>query len=174
MSSAEKKIEIRPMVIEDLDAIFSIDRRIRAAGEAITYANLTTERIFTIDRKAARARQKSPTGYADLITGDVTGLFDFGFVAEVVEHVRGFVLGEVRHVGEAGTEVGMILIIGVHPDYQRKGIATGLANALCEKYRSKGIKTVRLAIDERDKGLLDFARHMGFGVGHLVDYSKAL
>lgn len=170
MGNSELKTKVRSMTLEDLDVIFSIDRKIRASGKAITYANLTTERIFTIDRKASRLTR--PVSYIDLITGDVSGLLDLGLVAEVEGHVRGFILGRLAHVGEAATEVGMIIILGVHPDYSRKGIATQLVNAICEKYRSKGIKTVRIGIDQRDKDLESLFEHMGFSVGHLIDYAK--
>lgn len=172
MGNAQGKVEIRPMILGDIDAMFSIDKKIRAAEKAITYANLTTEHIFTIDRKASLLRR--PTSYVDLITGDVAGLLDYGFVAEVDGHVRGFVLGRLVHIGEAAAEEGQIVIVGVHPDYQREGVASKLVSALLEKYRSKGIKTVRVAIDERDKDLLEFAKHMGFSVGRLIEYSKTL
>jgi len=141
-------------------------------GKAITYAKLTTEHIFTIDRKVSR--QRRPTSYADLITGDVSGVLGFGFVAEIEGHVRGFILGKVTHIGETATEEGLILILGVHPDYQRRGIATNLVNALSDKFRAKGIKKIRMGIDQRDKDLLGFAEHIGFNVGHLVVYSKTL
>jgi GNAT superfamily N-acetyltransferase len=74
--------------------------------------------------------------------------------------------------GEAATKVGQILILGVHPDYWRKGIAGKLIGAICEKYRLKGIRTVRIGIDQRDKDLAAFFEHMGFNVGHLIDYAK--
>jgi len=166
------EVKVRPMALQDLDAIFSIDRKIRRMGEAITYANLTTEHIFTIDRKVSRLRQ--PTSYVDLITGDVAGLLELGLVVEVEGHVRGFILGRVADVAERAIQVGVILILGVHPDYQRGGIATHLVNAMCDRYRSEGIKTVRIGIDQRDKELLAFFEHMGFSVGHLIDYSKTL
>lgn len=172
MVSSGLQTKVRPMTLEDLDVIFSIDRKIRGIGKAITYANLTTERIFTIDRKGSRLTR--PVSYVDLITGDVSGLLDLGLVAEVEGHVRGFILGRVAHAGEAATEVGLILILGVHPDYSRKGLATQLVKAICENYRSKGIRTVRIGIDQRDKDLEAFFEHMGFSVGHLIDYSKNL
>ena len=172
MTNSQLKTEIRSMTLEDRDAIFLIDRKIRGMGKAITYVNLTTERIFTIDRKVSRLRQ--PTSYVDLITGDVAGLLELGFVAEVEGHVRGFILGRVADVAERAIQVGVILILGVHPDYQRGGIATQLVNAMCDRYRSKGIKTVRIGIDQRDKELLAFFEHMGFSVGHLIDYSRTL
>jgi len=175
MSAAQttgSEIVIRPMNLGDLDVMFSIDRKIRATGEVITYAKLTTEHIFAIDRKSRR--QARPTGYADLITGDVTGMLGLSFVAEVDGHVRGFILGDIAHIDDAATEVGTILMLGVHPEYQRRGIATKLVNALLDKYHSKGIKKVRLGINTRDRGVVAFAEHMGFSTGHFVLYTKTL
>ena len=126
MTSHKVETKVRPLTLEDLDAIFLIDRKIREVGKAVTYANLTTEHIFTIDRKVSwRTRA---TSYLELITGDMSGLLELGFIARVEDHVRGFVLGRVVHVGEAATEVGVFLILGVHPDYQERGIAAELAN----------------------------------------------
>ena len=170
MAHSELKVKVRSMTLEDLDAVFSIDRKIRERGKAITYANLTTERIFTIDRISSRMTR--PVSYIDLITGDVSGLLDLGLVAEIEGHVRAFILGQVTHVGEAATEVGQILILGVHPDYWRKGIAGELVRAILEKYRSKAIRTARIGIDQRDKDLATFFERMGFNVGHLIDYAK--
>ena len=170
MAYSQLKAEIRSMTLEDLDAVLSIDRKIRERGKAITYANLTTERIFTIDRVASHKTR--PVRYVDLITGDISGLLDLGLVAEVEGHVRGFILGQVTHVGEAATEVGQILILGVHPEYWRKGNAAELVKAIMEKYRFKGIRTARIGIDQRDKDLATFFDHMGFNVGHLIDYAK--
>ena len=172
MTSHEVEIKVRPMTLEDLDTIFLIDQKIRELGKAITYANLTTEHIFTIERDVSF--RERPTGYIDLITGGVGKLLELGFVAEVEGRVCGFILGRVTYVGEPATQVGSIIILGVHPDYWRRGIATQLVDAICEKYRSEGIKTVHIGIDQRDKQLLGFFERMGFTVGHLIDYSKAI
>lgn len=166
------EVRAHPMSWEDLDAIFAIDRQIRRAGKAITYANLTTERIFTIDRHVGRLAKS--VSYVDLIKGDVSELLELSIVAEVEGRVRGFILGRVAHVGEAATEVGVIPILGVHPEYQRRGVATKLISAICDKFRSKGIKRVRIDVDRRDKDLINFVEHMGFDVGHLIDYSKTV
>jgi len=163
MSYAKGKMEIRPIVLEDLKAMFLLDQEIRASGKVITYANLTTEDIFIISQEANRG--KMPLSY-------ITELLDFGFVAEISGRIRGLILGQVTH--ENDTEMGLLIMLGVHPDYQRKGIATKLVNALCKKYRSKGMETVRTKIDQQDKDLLGFVEHMGFVAGHRVDYSKVL
>ena len=163
MRCTEGKIKIRPLVLEDLKAIFLIDKEIRMSGKSVTYANVATEDIFTIDQEINH--HKRPISY-------IVGLLDFGFVAEINSHICGFILGQAAH--EDTIEAGLILILGVHPDYHRKGIATGLVNALCEKYRSKGIKAIRATIDQQDKGLVGFIEHMGFIADPRVDYSKTL
>ena len=163
MSRVKDEVEIRPIALEDLKVMFLIDREIRATGKAITYADITTEDIFTISQEDNR--HKMPLSY-------IAELLDFGFVAEISGQICGFALGRVAH--ENDTEVGLLLMLGIRPDYQRKGIATKLVNTLCEKYRSKGIKTLCTTVDQQDKGLLRFIEHMGFMASRRVDYSKTL
>jgi len=98
-------------------------------------------------------------------------LLNFSFVAEVNGQVRGFILGQVARLREGVTEIGIIQMIGVHPDYHRKGIGSKLIRALADKYRSEGIKVIRIGVDHRDKSLLGLVEHVGFGVDRLVVYS---
>ncbi len=163
MNYAKGKTEIRPIALEDLEAIFSIDKEIRASGKTITYADITTEDIFAISEEVT---------YHHTPLGHIAELLDFGFVAEIDGQICGFTLGHTAH--ENDTEVGLLLMLGIRPDYQRKGIATKIVNALCEKYRSKGIKTVRSTVDQQDKDFLGFIEHMGFAASRRVDYSKTL
>ncbi len=171
-SRVEGEITVRPMVVGDIEAVLAVDRAVRAAGKAITYANLTTEYILSMDRGVAH--EESPTSYADAMTGNVVALLDFSFVAEVGGQVCGFVLGQIARLREAATEVGVVQMIGVHPDCQRRRIGTSLLNALAGKFRSRGIKTMRIGIDYRDKDLRSLIEHMGFGVGRLLVYAKLL
>ena len=117
MTTVKTEVYVRPMTMGDIDAIFFIDHEIRKAGKAITYENLTTERIFTIDRHVGRSAK--PVSYVDLVKGDISELLGFSFVAEVEGRVRAFILGGIEHVGETAVEVGVIRIIGVHPEHQR-------------------------------------------------------
>ena len=175
MENTGAKVNIRPMNLGDIDAVLRIDRKIRDMRKAITYANLPTAKILTIDRKAGH-RVSRPTNYADLVTGDVGALLELSSVAEVDGHVRGFILGQVTHVGESASEVGLILILGVHPDFWGQDMGTKLVEVLMGKYHSRGIKTVRIGIDERDNQLRGFFEHMGFLRGHaqLVDYTRTI
>ena len=148
MTSTEGMVVIRPMEPEDIDAILAIDRKISGVRRAITYA--------------------------DLITGDLGGVIDLSFVAEINGQAAGFILARLAYAGEPVTEVGLVQILGVDPDYQRQGIATKLVNSMLEHCKSKGIKTVRVTVNERDSQLRDFFQHMGFRRGQLIDYSKTL
>jgi ribosomal protein S18 acetylase RimI-like enzyme len=157
MSISKDKVEVRPMTRDDLEAIFSIDQEIRRKGQAYTYVNLTAERIFPAKKQASHPA--APDSHLDLIKDAVSELIDLGFVAEVEGHVQAFILGRIARARETDTEVGTVAILGVQSDYQRRGIATQLADTLCDKFRSGGIKTVRIAhrgVDRRDKPLLDF------------------
>ncbi|MFC1899510.1 GNAT family N-acetyltransferase [Chloroflexota bacterium] len=172
MKNSENKVSIRQMFLSDLDIIFTIDHMIRRKEEPITYLNLTTENIFSINRHVGR--NATPMSYVDLITGDVSDLLKFGFVAEVQNHIRGFILGRVGHISETVALAGEIIILGVHPDYQRIGIASQLVVAINEKFQSFGVKSINIDIDQRDKKLVNFVEQLGFGVGHFVKYSKPL
>ncbi|MFC1873386.1 GNAT family N-acetyltransferase [Chloroflexota bacterium] len=163
MNHEKDEMEIRPITLEDLKAMFSIDQEIRATGKVITYADITTEDIFTISQE--ENRHKMPLIY-------IAELLDFGFVAEISGQICGFVLGRLKH--ELDTEVGLLTMLGIRPDYQRKGIATKLLNVLSEKYRSKGIKTLCAIVDQQDKDLLGFIENMGFIASYRVDYTKTL
>lgn len=142
------KVRIRPMEPEDIDAVLAIDKKISGVRRAVTYT--------------------------DLITGDLGGVLDLSFVAEVDGHIAGFILARRAYVGEPVTEVGLVQILGVDPDYGRQGIATKLVEALLESGQSENLKAVRIMIKERDSQLQAFFAHMGFKRGQLIDYTKTL
>jgi len=144
----ESKIRIRPMEPEDIDNVLAIDRKISGVRRAVTYT--------------------------DLITGDLGGVLDLSFVAEVDGQVAGFILARLAYVGEPVMEVGLIQILGVDPDYWRQGIATKLVNVLLERCQSKGLKTVRIMVNERDSQLQNFFQRLGFRRGQLIDYTRTL
>ncbi len=143
----ESNLRIRPMEHEDITDVLAIDRKITGVRRAITYT--------------------------DLITGDLGGVLDLSFVAEVRGEVVGFIVARHAYVGAIG-EAGLIHVLGIDPDYWRQGLATKLVDALLERCASKGIKTVRIMVNERDSQLQGFFQHMGFRRGQLVDYTKTL
>jgi predicted N-acetyltransferase YhbS len=144
----ERKIRIRSMQPEDIDGVLAIDRKISGVRRAVTYT--------------------------DLITGDLGGVLDLSFIAEVDGQVAGFILARRAYVGEPVTEVGLIQILGVDPDYWRQGIATKLVNALLDACQAKKLNAVQIVINERNSQLQPLFAHMGFKRGQLIDYTKTL
>lgn len=144
----ESKMRIRPMEPEDIDSVLAIDRKISGVRRAVTYT--------------------------DLITGDLGGVLDLSFVAEVDGQVAGFILARRAYVGEPVTEVGLIQILGVDPDYWHQGIASKLVNELLDACQSKKLNAVRIMVNERDSQLQGLFAHMGFRRGQLIDYTKTL
>ena len=143
-----KKVNIRAMEPEDISSVLEIDRRISGVRRAVTYK--------------------------DLITGDIGGELDLSFVAEIGDQVIGLLLGRLAYTGEPLIAAGLIQTLGVDPDYQKQGIATGLVNAMLEHCRARGIDMVRTMVKENDSQLQGFFAHMGFRRGQLIDYTMSL
>lgn len=148
MVEAKAKVKIRPMEPEDITGILEIDRKITGVQRAITYRDLVRERLG--------------------------GQMDVSFVAEIGSEMVGFVLAYLTYVREQVTEVCVIHIFGVDPQYQGQGIATQVIQRQLDECRSKGIKLVRVMLEERDDELQKFFRRLGFDRGHYIDYSKIL
>ena len=97
---------------------------------------------------------------------------DLSFVAEVDGEVQGFLLARRAYFGEPFDEVGMIHILGVEPDYWRRGVATQMVNALVETCQEKKLNAVRIMLDQKDDQLQGLFERLGFRRGRLVDYTK--
>ena len=148
MAEAKSEVKIRVMEPEDITGILEIDRKISEVQRAITYRDLMREALG--------------------------GQMEVGFVAEIGDQMVGFVLANVTYVREQITEPCVIQIFGVDPKYQGQGIATKLFQGLLEQCRTKGIRLVRVMIEERDSQLQAFFKRLGFDRGRYVEYSMSL
>jgi ribosomal protein S18 acetylase RimI-like enzyme len=133
---------------EDIGAVLAVDRSITGVKRAVTYT--------------------------DLITGDLGKVLDLSVVAEVRGEVVGFIVARHAVLGEPVGEAGLIQIFGVDPDYWGNGIGRKMMNFLMERCQSKGLKTVRLLVNESDSQLQDFMKHLGFKRSQLMDFAKEL
>jgi predicted N-acetyltransferase YhbS len=139
-------VKIRNMEPEDIESILEIDRKISGMRRTITYR--------------------------DLITGDLGGELDLSFIAETDGNITGFILARRSYIGDPITETGLIQILGVEPDFQARGIATGLVNAVMEKCRERHLRTVKVMANERDSELSRLFSHLGFHRGRLVEFTR--
>lgn len=142
------EIQIRPMIQDDIDGIFEIDRKIGV-----------TDRAFT---------------YADLINGYIGGQIGYSFVAEVKRQIVGFALAAITYVPEQVSEACVIQVVGVDPDFRRHGIARKLIEAVINDCRSKKLKKIRVMIDRHDDQLMGLFEALDFRRGQLIDYSMNL
>jgi predicted N-acetyltransferase YhbS len=141
-------VKIRPMEPEDISGILEVDRKISGKVRAITYRDLVREALGN--------------------------QIDMSFVAEMDNQFVGFVMASLAYVREQVSEACVIQIFGVDPQYQRQGIATQLIQTLLDKTRSKGIKLVRVMVEERDGELQGFFKRPGFDRGRHIDFSKTV
>jgi ribosomal protein S18 acetylase RimI-like enzyme len=134
------KLNIRPLTVEDLDAIVEIDRKV--LGQA--------------RRDYWRKEMKFPTPPYPRS----------GLAAEFEGRVIGFILGEVSgwEFGVPET-VGWISTIGVDPDYQHKGVARKLSQEFIKNFKAIGVSVVYTLVNWSDWDLLKFYRAMGFARG---------
>ena len=135
---------IRALKKEDLEAIVKID-----------------EKVLGESRKVYWERKLEALGSKSAQTS---------FAAEVQGKVVGFILGDISgwEFGVPDT-IGWIDTIGVDPAYQKKGIATALANELIRGLKGVGVKTVSTLVRWNDWDLLQCYHAMGFGRGDMIN-----
>ena len=147
MSAMEKgTVNIRRMGRSDIDAVLAIDRKVSGGQGLITYR--------------------------DMVAADPGGALDLSFVSEVDGQVVGFILARLTYVGVPFIELAIIQAVVVDPDYQRRGMASRLANALLGHCHAEGINTIRAVLDERNTELKRFFQRLGFRRSELINYTR--
>ena len=137
-------LKIRPLRIEDLEAIVAIDEKV--LGEK--RRDYWEKKLRMMDDQASQV----------------------SLVAEVQGKVSGFILGDISgwEFGIPDT-IGWIDTIGVDPAYQKKGVATALAQELIQRLRAIGVRTIYTLVRWKDWDLLQFFHAMGFTRGDMIN-----
>jgi ribosomal protein S18 acetylase RimI-like enzyme len=157
MASTED-IKIRPMERGDIDAMIAVYNKVR------------DEKIPGVKR--SRLSYRGAMTFDEVASTNPGGPLDLSCVAEVDDKVVGFIWGRLVFAGIPVDEVGIIHVLSVDPDYQKRGIATELVDALAERCRERGVKTVRAVIDERHWELQNYFQKLGFKRSELVVYTR--
>ncbi|OGP92839.1 MAG: GNAT family N-acetyltransferase [Deltaproteobacteria bacterium RBG_16_54_18] len=136
-------VKIRALAYGDLDAIVAIDK-----------ALLGKERPEYWSMKIELTENRAPMA---------------SLVAELDGSVIGFILGDVSgwEYGVPDT-IGWIDIIGVHPTYQRKGVARILFKAMVANMKKVGVDSIYTFVNWREFDRLNFFDQMGFQKGDLI------
>jgi ribosomal protein S18 acetylase RimI-like enzyme len=135
---------IRAMTIKDLQSIAEIDTKV-----------LGLKRPGYWEVKLALVEKRSSMS---------------SLVAELDGKVVGFIIGDASgwEYGIPDT-VGWIDTIGVHPDYQRRGIAKMLMTEMINNLKKVGVTTINTFVSWRDWELLKFFDANGFQRGSMMN-----
>lgn len=145
MSNFFDKLSVRNMTTDDLDSIVEIDTKV--LGE--------TRRDYWVTKVVQQANTRPP---------------DASLVSEIDGKVAGFILGEVSGWEfKVPNNIGWIDTIGIDPDYQNRGIAKVLANALVTNIKKYGVDTIYTLVNWNDWDLLQFFHAMGFSRGDMIN-----
>ncbi len=145
MSNFLDKLIIRIMGEHDLNAIVDIDTKV--LGEP--------RRDYWVTKIIKQAESRP---------------HDASLVSEIDGKVTGFILGEVSGWEfKVPNNIGWIDTIGIDPDYQNRGIAKELANALVTNLKGHGVDTIYTLVNWDDWDLLQFFHAMGFTRGDMIN-----
>ncbi len=145
MSNFFDKLTVRELTEDDLDSIVEIDTKV--LGE--------TRRDYWVAKIVKQAETRPP---------------DASLVSEIDGKVVGFILGEVSGWEfKVPNNIGWIDTIGIDPDYQNRGIAKVLANALVTNLKNYGVDTIYTLVNWNDWDLLQIFHAMGFSRGDMIN-----
>ena len=143
---AASAVVVRPLTRRDLDAVVRIDA---------LHAGASKRR----DRRAV---------FAKLVRGPGR----VGLGAEADGRLAGYVFGEVRAFEFGSSPCGWVFAIGVDPRQARRGVASALLEAACERFRAARVARVRTMVRRTDIPVLSFFRARGFAGGPFVQLER--
>jgi ribosomal protein S18 acetylase RimI-like enzyme len=153
---ASSKVKIRPLSLDNIKDIVRIEKRIEGKLGIIN-----EERMEYLKEATRYNIERSDP------------MMSLG--AELDENIVGFIIGEIR-IWEfgIGEKTGWIRILGVDPDFQRRGIGRKLGEALLEHFERRGIKRVRTMAEWYTGDLISFFKSLGFNMLNMIPLEKEL
>jgi ribosomal protein S18 acetylase RimI-like enzyme len=158
MATTKGEIKIRPMERGYIDAVLNI------------YGKVREEKMPGVKR--SRLSYRGAMTFDEIAMTNPGGPLDLSLIAEAEGKPVGFIWSGLAHVGIPVDQVGIIYMLIVDPDYQKKGIAGKLVDALIKRCREKGVHTVRSVVSERHWELQNYFQKLGFRRSELSIYTK--
>jgi ribosomal protein S18 acetylase RimI-like enzyme len=115
-----------------------------------------------------------PDYWRDIFDGRLhrdTGVF---LVAEHDDRMVGFIAGEVRAWEFGSPPCGWIFAIAVNPDIRLGGVGTRLFQAICDRFRRRGVTLVRTMLARDDTLIMSFFRSQGMTGGPFIELETTL
>lgn len=132
--------------------------------------NQDAEAVLRIDEKITGTPNEAQweSRIIDQMTRNPLGCL----VAEAEGKVVGFIFGEIRGWEFAIPKSGWIEIVGVDPEYHRKGVARVLIEKLHVYFQNHNVEQVMTMVNWNDPGLVSFFRAMGFERSEFIILEK--
>lgn len=142
---ATQEIIIRDMIEEDIIEILNIDKGIIGEQRSLTYRHPKSTYL-----------------------GGELGLSK---VAEADGKVIGFAIGRIMAHPYRVEDAGFLSLIGVRPEYQRKGIATKLVKVFINACKERKIRNINTLINVHDRQMLPFFKAIGFQQSDITEFT---
>jgi predicted N-acetyltransferase YhbS len=110
----------------------------------------------------------------DLVTEDIKESLALSFVAEVNDQVVGFILARRAYIGTPVVDVSLIQALIINPLHREQDIETRFVEALTERSKSMGIKTIRVILSINDPQMEKFFSRSNFHRAQVMVYDKTL
>lgn len=97
--------------------------------------------------------------------------YELGALARVVEHdgiMVGFLFG---FVVEGPPKTGYVHLVGIHPDYRRRGVGKVLYQAFEEEARAAGCRRLKAIANVGNEGSVAFHEAQGWTSTEVEDYA---
>ncbi len=95
-------------------------------------------------------------------------------VAETKGQVIGFIVGEVRAWEFGSPPCGWVFALSVASENRELGVGQLMLEAMCQRLKQSGVKTVRTMVDREDRLTLSFFRSQGMRTGRYIELEKSL
>lgn len=148
--SNSNNLDIRLLRSDDFDALVQLDSKLRGGEMRREYW----------EKKFAIFRLRHP---------------NLSVVASHDERVVGYAMGNISG-WEFGVKagIGWIELIGIDPEYRRRGVARDLVEELLRQFQALQVKTVYTMITANHTEMLEFFRSMEFKEGGMIQFEKTL
>ncbi len=142
--SKSENLTIRPLIPGDFDDLVHLDS-ILLGGE---------KRREYWEKKFAIFRLRHP---------------NLSLVAVIEDRLGGYIMGNISG-WEFGVSagIGWVELLGVHPDFQRKGIASEMIKELLAQFKTLKVETVYTLIVAKDTHIRDLFRSLRFDNGRML------
>lgn len=157
--ASKGEVTIRPMEMGDVDSIIGI------------YSKIREEKIPGVKR--SRLSYRGAMTYEEVAITNPGGPLDLSLVAEADGKAVGFIWSGLAYVGIPIDQVGLIYMLIVDPDYQKRGIASQLVDTLIKRCRDRGVNTVRAVLDEREWELQNYFQKLSFKRSELTIFTRS-